>query len=74
MALFKRNKKEPAILVLLYEAYKRARENSQKSFYYALFEKDKQYAEQFCRKNFLRMELDHVTDGNYIYKFTIIGE
>lgn len=72
MSLFKNKRKEPTILVLLESEYKRASENKQKSFYYALFDRDKKYAENFCKKHYLKMELDHVSDGNYIYKFIIL--
>jgi hypothetical protein len=74
VSLFKKKKTEPAILTLLYNIYKRAREDGKTCFYFALFDSDKKYAEQFCKKNHLRMELDHTTDGNLIYKFTILGE
>ena len=38
------------------------------------FDYDKKYAEQFCKKNHLHMEVDHMTDENLIYKFTILGD
>lgn len=74
MTLFKKKKENFNLSVLLYDAYKRAREDNKKCFYYSLFEKEKEFAEYFCKKNHLQMSLDHKTDGNLIYKFTIIGE
>lgn len=74
MTLFKKKKENSTVLVLLYDAYKRAREDNKKSFYYALYDNEKKQAEDFCRKNHLNMSLDHVTDGNLIYKFTILEE
>lgn len=74
MSLFKKKKTIPVVSALLYDAYKRAREDNKKSFYYALFDNEKKFAEEFCLKNKLNMELDHVTDGNLVYKFTILGE
>lgn len=71
MSLFKKEKKQPALLSLLYDAYKRAREDGKTSFYYALFDNEKKYAEDFCKKNRLHMVVDHITDGNVIYKFMI---
>ena len=73
MSLFKKNKKISAISTLLYDNYKRALEDGKKNFYYALFDNEKMFAEEFCRKNKINMELDHVTDGNLIYKFTILN-
>ena len=73
MTLFKKNKKDFSLSILLYDAYKRAREHNKTYFYYPLFEKEKECAEHFCKKNNLRMILDHKTDGNLIYKF-IIGD
>ena len=74
MSLFKKKKTEPAILTLLYDTYKRAREDNKSCFYFALFDSDKKYVEHFCKINHLHMELDHTTDGNLIYKFTILGD
>ena len=74
MSLFKKKKTIPAVATLLYDAYKRAREDGKRSFYYALFDNEKNFAEEFCLKNKLSMELDHTTDGNLIYKFVILGE
>lgn len=71
MTLFKKNKKNFNLSILLYDEYKRAREDNKSYFYHALFDNEKDFAEQFCRKNHLRMTLDHKTDGNLIYKFII---
>jgi len=70
----KKEKQQSATAVLLYEAYKRARENGSNVFYYALFDSEKKFATEFCRKNKLKMVLDHTTDGNLIYKFIIPNE
>ena len=71
MTLFKKKIQPSTIQALLYERYKYAREDGKKYFYYALFDKDRPAAEDFCRKNHIRMFLDHSTDGNLIYKFVI---
>lgn len=73
MLLFKKNKQVSAIETLLYDAYKRAREDGKDCFYYALFDTDKKFAQEFCKKNHLSMMLDHATDGNLIYKFILIN-
>ena len=71
---FKKKQKEtPVILPLLYDAYKRACEEHKNSFQYAISDKDKIYAEDFCKKNHLIMSVDALYNGNIIYKFHILG-
>ena len=74
MTFFTKKKKLPVTLILLQDAYERANQKEKKVFYYALYDNEKALAEQFCQKNKLQMVLDHVTDGNFIYKFTKLGE
>ena len=71
MLLFKKKQETPACLVLLYDTYKRACEDKKKCFYDIVLDKNKKIVEEFCKKNNLIMSLDHMTDGNLIYKFII---
>lgn len=50
MTLFKKKKETPTFLLLLENAYLRAKNNQKKCFYYAIFENEKQLAENFCKK------------------------
>jgi len=69
MGLFKRKNKTPAICYLLDGSVEQMREKKEKSFYYALFDNELEIVEKWCNKNHFLMELDHITDGNKIYKF-----
>lgn len=70
MTLFIKKKKETStILPLLYDAYKRAREDGKNYFQYSLRDCDKTYAEDFCKKNHIMMTIDGIYNGNIIYKF-----
>ena len=69
MGLFKKKNKTPTIYFLLDDAAKRMRERKEKSFYYALFDNEKNIVQKWCDMHNFIMELDHITDGNKIYKF-----
>ena len=71
MTLFKKKNKPSYIQVLLEEKYKQTKQENKTYFYFALFDRDKPDAENFCKKNNIKMFLDHSTDGNLIYKFII---
>lgn len=70
MSLFKKVKQQSAILALLYDAYKRAREDGKTYFQYSVRDCDKAQAEDFCKKNHLVMTVDGIYNGNIIYKFS----
>jgi len=70
MSLFKKKKETPAILVLLYDAYKQANEEGKKYFFYAVRDCDKSSAEDFCKKNHIIMSVDGIYNGNILYRFS----
>lgn len=69
MGLFKRKDKIPAIYFLLNDSVTQMKKREEKSFYYALFDNEVEIAKKWCNKYHFIFELDHVTDGNKIYKF-----
>ena len=69
MGLFKKKDKTPTIYFLLNDAAKRMKERKEKSFYYALFDNEIEMVKKWCNKHHFLIELDHITDGNKIYKF-----
>lgn len=69
MSLFKKVKQQSAILTILYDEYKRARENGKTYFKYSVRDCDKTQVADFCKKNHLVMTVDGIYNGNVIYKF-----
>ena len=69
MSLFKRKDKTPAIYFLLDVSVEQMKERKEKSFYYALFDNEIEIVKKWCKIHHFVFELDHITDGNKIYKF-----
>lgn len=69
MGLFKKKSKTPTIYFLLDESIKHMKERKEKSFYYALFDNEIEIVKKWCEMRHFIFELDHITDGNKIYKF-----
>lgn len=69
MSLFKKKDKTPTIYFLLDESVKHMREKEEKLFYYALFDNEVELVKKWCKIHHFIIELDHITDGNKIYKF-----
>lgn len=69
MSLFKKKNDKPAIHILLDSSVERMREKGDKSFYYALFDNELATAQLWAKHHNIIIELDHITDGNKIYKF-----
>ena len=68
MSLFKK-KTKPALIFILEDELKRAKEQNIHYFYHILYENEKDMAQKWCEKNKIYMEVDHQTDGNIFYKF-----
>jgi hypothetical protein len=69
MGLFQKKDKTPAIYYLLNGSVERMKEKEEKSFYYALFDNEMEIVKKWCKTHNFLIELDHITDGNKIYKF-----
>lgn len=69
MGLFKKKDKSPTIYFLLDDSAARMKERNEKSFYYALFDNEIELVKKWCKMRHFIFELDHITDGNKIYKF-----
>lgn len=74
MTLFKKRTEQPSVIYSLNECLQRARDKHNTSFYYPLFEADVNAVKKWGNKNNVRVEIDHVTDGNVYYKFILQGE
>ena len=68
MSLFKK-KTKPALIFILEDELKRAKEQKAHYFYHILYENERDMAQKWCEKNKIYMEVDHQTDGNIFYKF-----
>ena len=68
MSLFKK-KTKPALIFILEDELKRAKEQNTHHFYHILYENERDMAQKWCEKNKIYMEVDHQTDGNIFYKF-----
>lgn len=71
---FKKKKETPLILTLLENYYKCACVGNKKYFYAIVDDADKPYANNFCKKNHLIMEINCINNDNMVYKFTLQGE
>ena len=69
MSLFKKKNTTPALIVLLNDELKRAKERKVHHFYHILYDNERDIAQKWCQKNKIYMEVDHQTDGNIFYKF-----
>lgn len=69
MTLFKKKKETPALIYVLNQKLKEAREKEETSFYYPLWEHEVKLARSWGIQNRLLIEPDHQTNGNIIYKF-----
>lgn len=69
MGLFKKIDKTPAIYFLLNDSVEQMKKRQEKVFYYALFDNEVELVKKWCNKHYFIFELDHITDGNKIYKF-----
>lgn len=69
MSLFKKKNTTPALIVLLDDELRRAKERETHHFYHILYDNERDMAQKWCQKNKVYMEVDHQTDGNIFYKF-----
>jgi len=69
MSLFKKKNDIPALIILLDDALRRAKERETHHFYHILYDNERDMAQKWCQKNKVYMEVDHQTDGNVFYKF-----
>ena len=76
MTLFKKKNKPSYIQVLLEEKYKQTKQENKTYFYFALFDRDKPDAENFCKKNGISMKYLNASHSLYekiddVFKLTI---
>lgn len=71
MSLFKKKNKNPLLFNLLDERCERARMHNDTCFYYVLREEQVPIAQEWSRRKLIYMTIDHKTDGNIFYKFTL---
>lgn len=69
MSLFKKKNSQSALIFLLDDELKRAKERKEHHFYHILYGNEKDMAQKWCQKNGVYMEVDHQIDGNIFYKF-----
>lgn len=69
MSLFKKKNTQSALIILLDDELKRAKERKEHYFYHILYGNERDMAQKWCQKNGVYMEVDHQTDGNIFYKF-----
>ena len=62
---------ESRYIELLEKYYENARESNKKYFYAIVDDADKPYANNFCKKNNLIMEITCINNDNMVYKFTL---
>lgn len=70
MTLFKNKKHEkPALLYVLEEKLREAREKKENCFYYPLWDHEVLLATSWAVSHHMMVEKDHQTDNNIFYKF-----
>ena len=69
MSLFKKKNATPALIVLLNNELRRAKEREAHHFYHILYDNEREMTQKWCQKNKVYLEVDHQTDGNIFYKF-----
>lgn len=69
MPLFKKKKPKPAIIYVLEERLKNAKERGEKYFFYPLWSHELMLVKAWGVRNHIIIEPDHITDNNVFYKF-----
>ena len=72
MTIFKKKNNVPVLFLLLNDAALRAQEKGDNKFYYALYDMELSNADKWCKQNNAKYSIDHISDGNKIYKFTLL--
>lgn len=70
MSLFKKEKKQPALYVVLDAALEEMRENKNSNFYYPLHDYEVDLARVWAMRQHLWMEISHKNGEYLVYRFS----